>query len=182
MDRSTSTAEQVAELLKSEHRHVKEMLAKVIDNTGAARDSAFTALGRFLAAHEAAEETFIHSLEHSPVAQARVHEEEKAGQLITRLEAMDKATEDFESAFAELATAVKKHAAAEEHRELPEVLKDASPEEPGRMYEALQRVPELAGQQDGPIEKGTDFASMLAGAKAEFAALSRGEQHLVSCG
>ena len=173
MDRTTSTAEQVAELLRSEHRHIEEMLANVIDTRGAARDSAFTALGRFLAAHEAAEETFIHSLEDSPVAQERVHEEEKAGQLITRLESMDKATEDFENAFAEFATSVKTHAEAEEHHELPEVIKEASPEELGRMYEALQRVPELAGQQGGPIEKGADFASMLAGAKAEFAALSR---------
>ena len=173
MDRTTSTAEQVTELLKSEHRRIEEMLANVIDTSGAARDSSFTALGRFLAAHEAAEETFIHCLEDVPVAKERVHEEEKAGQLIARLEAMDKATEEFEDAFAEFATSVKTHAEAEEHRELPELTKDASPEELGRMYEALQRVPEFAGQQGSPIAEGADFASMLVAAKAEFAALSR---------
>jgi hypothetical protein len=168
MEKTTSTAEQVSELLRSEHQHIQEMLTKVIDKRGAARDSAFTALERFLAAHEAAEETFIHSLEDSAVSQERVREEEKAGQLISRLEAMDSATEAFEHAFAEFATAVKMHAEAEEHKELPKLTTDASPEELGRMYHALQRVPELAGQQGGPIEAGADFASMLAGAKAEF--------------
>jgi hypothetical protein len=81
------------------------------------------------------------------VAQERVHEEQTAGQLIARLEAMDFATEAFERAFAEFANSVKTHADAEEHDELPALTKDASPEELGRIYDALQRVPELAGQQ-----------------------------------
>lgn len=168
MEHVTSTADQVSELLMSEHRRIEEMITNVIDNRGAARDSAFTALGRFLAAHEAAEETFIHSLEDSAVAQERVREEEKAGQLIARLEAMDTATEAFEDAFAQFANALKTHAEAEEHQELPELTKDASPEELGRMYQALQMVPELASQQGGPIQAASDFASMLASAKAEF--------------
>ena len=173
MEKMTSTAEQVTELLRSEHQHIKDMLTEVIDNRGAARDSAFTALERFLAAHEAAEETFIHALEDSAVAQDRVREEEKAGQLIARLEAMDFATEAFESAFAEFAHSVKAHADAEEHVELPSLTKDASPEELGRMYDALQKVPVLAGQQGGHIEAGADFASMLAEAKAKFSGLSK---------
>ena len=77
MEHRTSTAEQVSELLRSEHEQIEGMLTEVIESTGAARDSAFMALERFMAAHEAAEETFIHSLEGSPVAQERVREEEK---------------------------------------------------------------------------------------------------------
>ena len=173
MEKTTSTAGQVAELLRSEHRHIEEMLTKVIENRGVERDSAFFALERFMAAHEAAEETFIHSLEDSPVAQDRVREEEKAGRLMARLEAMDFATEAFESAFVEFAAAVKTHAEAEEHQELPALTRDASPEELGRMYDALRRVPEIASQEGGPVEAGADFASMLAGAKAEFSSLSR---------
>jgi hemerythrin superfamily protein len=169
--KTTSTAEQVSELLRSEHRHIEEMLTEVIDSTGDARDSAFIALERFMAAHEAAEETFIHSLEGSPVTQERVREEEKVGQLMARLEAMDTATEAFEDAFAQFAAAVMVHAEAEEHEELPALTMNASPEELGTMYDALQRVPELAGQPDGPIDAGADFASMLAGARAKFSAL-----------
>ena len=171
MEHRTSTAEQVSELLRSEHEQIEGMLTEVIESTGAARDSAFMALERFMAAHEAAEETFIHSLEGSPVAQERVREEENAGQLMARLEAMDSATEAFEDAFAEFATSVKTHAEAEEHEELPKLTRKASPEELGMMYDALQRVPQLAGQPDGPMEPGADFASMLAGAKAKFAEL-----------
>jgi len=116
------------------------MIAKVRDNSGAARDSAFTTLRRVLAAHEAAEETFIHSLDDSAVAeQQRVREEEQAGTAVAGLDAMDSATAAFE---------------------------DASAEQLGRIFEALQLVPELAGQRGGPIEAHADFASMLAGAKS----------------
>jgi len=171
MEKRTCTAEQVSELLRSEHRHIEQMLTEVIDSTGDARDSAFRALERFMAAHEAAEETFIHTLKGSPVTQERIREEEKAGQLMARLEAMDTATEAFEDAFARFAAAVMVHAEAEEHEELPQLTRDASPEELGMMYDALERVPELAAQPDGPIAAGADFASMLAGAKTKFSAL-----------
>jgi hypothetical protein len=172
MEKTTSTVDEVFKLLRSEHEQIQNMLAEVMDNTGAARDSAFIALERFMAAHAAAEETFIHSLRDSPVAQERVHEEEKAGQLMARLEAMDTATEAFEDAFPRFAASVMVHAEAEEHEELPELTRDASPQELGRMYNALLRVPELAGQQGGRMAAGPGFASMLAGAKAEFSALS----------
>jgi hypothetical protein len=172
MEKTTSTADEVFELLRSEHEQIRDMLVDVMDNTGTARDSAFIALGRFMAAHAAAEETFIHSLGDSRVAQERVHEEEKAGLLMARLEAMDTATEAFEDAFAKFAASVMVHAEAEEQAELPELTRDASPQELGRMYNALQRVPELAGQQGGRMAAGAGFASMLAGAKAEFSALS----------
>jgi len=97
MEKTTRTAEEVVELLKAQHENIKEMLAQVMDTTGAARDSAFGALERFTAVHQGAEETFLHSHEQSPVAQERLHEEEKAGQLMARLEAMDTATEGFET-------------------------------------------------------------------------------------
>ncbi len=172
MKKTTSTPEEVFELLKAQHENIKEMLAQVMDTTGAARDSAFGALERFAAVHQAAEETFIHSLEDSPVAQERVHEEEKAGQLMARLEAMDTATEAFENAFAKFAASMMVHMEAEEHEELPELTRDASPQELGRMYNALERVPELANQRGGRLEAGADFASMLAYARAEFSTLS----------
>jgi hypothetical protein len=172
MEKTTSTAEEVFELLKAQHEHIKKMLAQVMDTMGAARNSAFGALERFTAVHQAAEETFIHSLEHSPVAQERVREEEKAGQLMARLEAMDTATEAFEDAFAKFAASMMVHMEAEEYAELPELTRDASPQELGRMYNALQRVPELAGRQGGRMAASADFASMRVGAKAEFSALS----------
>jgi hypothetical protein len=172
MEKTTSTAEEVFELLKAQHEHIKEMLAQVMDTTGAARDSAFGALERFLAVHQAAEETFIHSLEDSPVAHERVHEEEKAGQLMARLEAMDTPAEAFENALAKFTASMMVHMEAEEHEELPELTRDASPQELGRMYNALERVPGLANQQAGLLEAGAVFASMLAYAKAEFSTVS----------
>ncbi len=64
------------------------------------------------------------------------------------------------------------HMEAEEHEELPELTRDASPQKLGRMYNALERVPELATQRGGRLEAGADFASMLAYARAEFSMLS----------
>jgi len=46
MEQTTSTGAQVSELLKSQHRKIEEMIAKVKDNSGAARDCAFTTLRR----------------------------------------------------------------------------------------------------------------------------------------
>jgi hypothetical protein len=172
MEKTTSTAEEVFELLKAQHEDIKVMLAQVMDRTGVARDSAFGALERFLAVHQAAEETFIHSLEDSPVAQERVDEEEKAGQLMARLEAMDTATEAFEKALAKFAASMMVHMEAEEYEELPELTRDASPQELGRMYNALERVPELANQQGGRLEARAVFASRLAYAMAEFSTRS----------
>ena len=114
MAQTTSTPEQVSNLLKSEHHQIEEMITKVKDNSGAARDSAFIALSRLLVVHEG----------------------------------------------------------AEEHKELPDLAKDASPEELRGMYDAGQRVPELADPQGGPIEADADFASRLASAEAEFSKLS----------
>ena len=172
MEKTTSTAEEIFELLKAQHEHVQEMLVEVMDTTGAARDSAFGALERFLAVHQAAEDTFLHSLEHSPVAQERVHEEEKAGQLMARLEALDTATEAFENAFAKFSASMMVHAEAEEHEELPELTRHASPQELAHMANALRKVPELANKEGGRLEAGAVFASMLAYAKAEFSTLS----------
>ncbi len=172
MNQSTSTAQEVSDLLRSEHHKVEEMMTKVMDTEGAARDAAFGALLLFLASHEAAEETFVHPRISSAVTQERVNEEEEAGELIARLEAMDSSTKQFDEVFAQLAASVKEHAKAEEHQELPEVTRDASPEELGRMFDALSYPPAHAIQQGGPIDAGTDFASMLARAKAQFSALS----------
>ena len=60
----------------------------------------------------------------------------------------------------------------EEPEELRKLNKGASPEELGRMDNALQLVPELAGQRGGPIEPDADYASMLATARVELAALA----------
>lgn len=60
MAQMTSNPEQVSELPESDHHDIEEMIAKVNDNSGAARDTSFTALSWFLAAPEAARETFIH--------------------------------------------------------------------------------------------------------------------------
>lgn len=159
--------------MRSEHHNLEAMMTKVMDTRGVARDTAFTALLLSLATHEAAEETFVHPQLNSAVAQKRVSEEEEAGELIARLEAMDPATKQFDDAFAQFAASVKEHAEAEEREELPDVTGDASPEELARMYETLSHPPARAVQRGGPIDAGTtDFASMLANAKAEFSALS----------
>jgi hypothetical protein len=173
MEKATRTAEEVSEVLRSQHREIGEMLMRVAVNRGAVRDSAFTALRRFLAAHEAAEDTFIHRVTGSAVALERVREEEEVREAIVRLEAIDPATRAFEDAFALFSRLLMRHAEAEELKELPALTGDASGEELGRMYDALLKVPELAGQQDGPVRGGEVFSSMLADAKAEFATASR---------
>lgn len=172
MAQITCTPDQLYELVKSQHRDIEELISKVMDTTGNARVSAFTALRRFLAAHEATEERFVHAYRGSVPAPEQVGQEGRSGQAIARLETIGARAAAFDSAFAQVASSLRAHALAEEMEELPAMTRRASPQELGRAYTALKSVPELAIQQGGPIEAGADFATMLKAARRELALLS----------
>jgi hypothetical protein len=171
MAQITSTPDQLFELVRSQHRDIEELISPVMDTTGNAFASAFTALRRFLAAHAAAEGRFVHFYSGSATAPERVGEDRRAGQAIARLEAIGPSSAAFDTALAELVSSLRAHALAEEMEVLPAMAMHAAPDELGRANRALMSVPDLAGQQGGPIEAAADFAAMLDAAKREFALL-----------
>ena len=173
MAQITSTPDQLYELVKSQHQDIEALIITVAATTGNARASAFTALRRFLAAHEAAEERFVHSYPGAAAAREGIGQEGRSGQTIARLEKIGPGAAAFDDAFAELVSSLRAHELAEEAEELPAMARHSSPEDLGRAYSALKSVPGLASQQGGPIEAGADFAAMLDAATREFALLSR---------
>lgn len=165
-DESTNPVQELSHLLESEHREIVRLLEAVQSSQGEGRAVAFDELRRYLAVHEAAELAGLHALTGPPAARDRLAEERAATTAIGELEGMDQGSSAFDDAFTALAKEVRAHAAAEEHEELPTLLKGTSSEQVGRAYDALAMVRELVAQPAGPIPDGT-FEQMHEAAVAE---------------
>lgn len=165
------SVEEVRYTLTEQHRRIKTLMEDVLDQEGQGREEAFTHLRRFLAAHEAAEEECMHfpAIEEldgqSPEVVQRVEEEEQAGRAITELEQLGTASAEFPAKFEQFRQAVIAHAEAEEHEELPRLVKSFDDGEVARLQEALLLVPDLASRNG---ESGTSFMERLQAARAEF--------------
>lgn len=176
---TTSSAEEVLELVQQQHHEITELLETVTTSAGEQRQSAFATLRRYLAIHEAVEESFVHPvgervLDDTDVVGERVDEEDEAGELMTTLEGLDQGSDEFDNVLAELSDAVTAHARAEESEELPEVLAAADAAELGMMAKGLEYVAELVMQPGAPLGRGeaAPFLVVLDRAKEEFGQLS----------
>lgn len=163
--------------LKDHHARIEQMMAAVSAASGSDRTVVFRRLRRFLAAHEAAEQVFVHAsasrlLTDSDVADQRLTEENATGETMASLEAVDVESAEFDRILTELRAAVSRHARAEELRELPEVLASSGPADIERMRAALDHVDLVVSRRHGPLgEDDQSFADMLEAARAEFRAL-----------
>lgn len=153
------------------------MMAAIVDASSNDRVVVFRRLRRFLAAHEAAEEVFLHAnasrvLDDADVAEQRLQEEADAERRIATLEGVDVDSTEFDRLFGELRTAIRKHARTEELRELPDVIAACSPADIERMRQALDHVDLIVARRHGPLgEDDQSFEMMLQAARAEFRAL-----------
>ncbi len=176
---TTSSTDEVMELVQVQHREILQLLGDVADARGDQRRDAFFRLRRYLAIHEAVEESFIHPVGEREfadpdVVNERVEEEDEAGELMTTLEALDADSEDFERVLADLTEAVRTHAEAEETEEFPAVFTAANDAELGQMAQGLEYVVELATQPGGPLGAvdTSPFLVCLDNAKEEFGQLA----------
>jgi hemerythrin superfamily protein len=165
----TATLDQVTTTLTDQHQRIKTMMRTIQDSDGPQRESAFTGLCSFLAAHEAAEEECIHAMaredmdDDTMIVDDRVAEEHEAGMAIAELERIGTDSAEFAAKFEALSQAVIAHAEAEEHTELPRLAGVVDETGFGKMMEALIRVPDLASQNGGG-----SFEERLEAARAEF--------------
>lgn len=163
------SVEDVRHTLTAQHRLIKTQMEDVLAQEGPGREEAFTLLRRFLAAHEAAEEECMHfpAIEEldgrTPQAVHRVQEE--AAKAITELEQLGTASPEFPAKFEQFRQAVIAHAEAEEHEELPTLVKPFDDGEVARLQEALSLVPDLASRNG---DSGMSFKERLQSARAEF--------------
>lgn len=129
------TPDDILNLVKQQHDHLKTMLDAVEQSNDAQRKAAFASLRRYLAAHEAAEETYVQAAESS-----KDHAEEWAN----RLESMNAQSEEFRKAFTDFSSALLKHTEQEVTVEMPKVFKEMTEEQLDRTLAAFQRVSQAA--------------------------------------
>lgn len=166
--------------LKNQHNRVEQMMSDVSATHGEDRRAAFTRVRRFLAAHEAAEEVFIHPasrrlLEEPEVSEERVTEEEAAADVIKTLEEIEVDSGAFEKDFEDLRQSVSAHARAEERLELPGIIATSSPDDLARMCQGLEQVDLMVARHGSPLGDGSlSFETMLETAKEELRILRLG--------
>lgn len=172
-----SPADDLLDALRDHHARIEQMMAAISSASGHDRTVVFRRLRRFLAAHEAAEEVFVHAsamrvLDEPAVAEQRLTEERDAAETIAEMEGIEVDSGEFDRIFAELRTSVSKHARAEELRELPDVIAACGPADIERMRQALEHVDLIVSRRHGPLgEDDQSFAKMLAAARTEFRVL-----------
>lgn len=135
-------------ILLSQHTSIKQQFALVRAADGEQKKQLFDELCTYLTAHEKGEQTVLRPLSASAagedVAEARIQEEGAAAATIEQLQAMDAGSEEFETAFEELESAVLAHAEQEEQHEFPQVAAAYSEEELVEQGERLRGVEESA--------------------------------------
>jgi len=125
----------VVDVVLKQHVAATEGLTEVSNASGEQRGELFNALAPVLAAHEAAEQAVVYpalrklGAEGAKVADERIHEEEAAEQILTKLKGMDAASAEFGTTFAGFMADVLAHAAKEEAEVLPMLKSSCSDDE-----------------------------------------------------
>lgn len=143
----------VVTVVLEQHEAAKYALREVAEASGDARSDRFRSLTALLSAHESAEEIVIHPALRSigdrgnAVSEARMHEETEAKKSLADLAELDPASDEFESRFQELMTAVLQHADNERMSVLPLLQESFTDQERRAMGDAF-----LAAQHHRPTE------------------------------
>lgn len=186
-----SLARELTRVVSGQHARVKALFTAVTTADPEERAASFADLARYLAIHEAAEQTALHAASvpsadtdlgtpaggtgadatTEEVSARRLREEQMAGDTITTLESMDAVTGSFRIQVELLEEAVRQHAEAEETEELPRVLAERSPEELTQAATTMRRVDELYadGSSGAAVPAGRPFAEQLAAARRALA-------------
>jgi Hemerythrin HHE cation binding domain len=174
-----AAAASLSRALRDQHERIEEMLDHVQKASGEDREAVFLWFRRFLAAHEAAEQVFVHPVaeqlpDGSETGENRVEEETEAADLIAEMERIELGSGEFDRLLEELSHAIRRHARAEELKELPGIVEGCADDDLEAMRRALEHADTLVSLRNGPLGSGPQpFAQLLAAAKAEFLTLRR---------
>jgi len=147
----TTTDHEVTTVVLAQHQDVAGRLSAVASATGADRSAEFASLAALLTAHETAEQSVIYPAlrklggEGTRIADERISEETAAKDTLTKLQAMDTGSEEFERLFSEFSAKVHAHAASEEAHVIPLLTQSTTPEDRQAMGDAF-----LSAQQGAP--------------------------------
>ncbi len=164
-----TTATDVVSLLREDHKEARELLARVSTSSGDDKQAAFQELVYELARHETAEEEVVYPVlrrdasDGDALADARIHEEEKANKLLADLEKMDPRSTEFDKKFETLRKDVLAHAAAEETEVFPRLQQMEDTESLQSMGRLLEVAKKTAPTHPHPNVPGTAKANLAAG-------------------
>lgn len=148
-----ATSDDLSAILLEQHKLISVKLDAVAMSYGAERDAIFDNLRRYLAVHEAAEQSWMHLAGNNESAERcaceRHQELSTVAQSIAELENLAIDSDQFDSTFEVLTRQINAHCDVEEHRELTRIITDAGEEELKMILGALQSVPTIvAGDGD----------------------------------
>ena len=169
------STDDVVKFLKDQHNLIKDMFEEVFSASDPkARDKAFTELRQLLAVHETAEEMVVHPRVRREVAggeeivDARLQEEHKAKEQLSKLESMDVSSKEFIDELTKFRDAVIDHAEHEENEEFNKLQRKLDPDDLERLAKAVQAAEAIAPTRPHPgVESAKanfavgPFASML---------------------
>ncbi|MCP2256406.1 Hemerythrin HHE cation binding domain-containing protein [Streptoalloteichus tenebrarius] len=161
-------SQDVVDLLVEQHAMIRELFARVTGADARNRRATFEELARLLAIHETAEEEVVHPLARrllpggDGVVRDRLDEEEKAKEMLARLDEMDAESPEFLSLLDELRMAVLTHAQYEERYEFLYLRQQGSPDQLARLVGAVRAAEAVAPTRPHPgMESAT--GNLLAG-------------------
>jgi hemerythrin superfamily protein len=144
------TGTDVVTFLKEQHEDIKRMFQEVSTARGADRERAFIALRRTLAVHETAEEEIVHPVARrslpggEAIVKQRLTEENEAKKMLAELEKLDADSQEFQTRFEALKSAVIAHAESEEREEFDKLAGLLEPERLERMRKAAEFAEKVA--------------------------------------
>jgi hemerythrin superfamily protein len=169
------STDDVVNFLKGQHNLIKDMFDDVLCASDTkAREKAFVDLRQLLAVHETAEEMVVHPSARREVSggdeivEARLNEEHKAKEELSKLESMDIDSKEFIDALTKFREAVVDHAEHEENEEFNKLQRKLDKDDLKRMATAVRVAEAIAPTRPhAGVESATaniavgPFASML---------------------
>jgi hemerythrin superfamily protein len=138
------STDDVVKFLKDQHNLIKDMFDEVLSASDTdAREKAFIELRQLLAVHETAEEMVVHprvrheAAKGDEIVDARLEEEHKAKQMLTKLEKMDVGSRKFIDELTKFRDAVIDHAEREENDEFTKLERNLNADDRERMAKAV---------------------------------------------
>jgi hemerythrin superfamily protein len=145
------STDDVVKFLKGQHNLIKDMFDDVLTaSSDEAREKAFIELRQLLAVHESAEEMVVHPRARRDVAsgddivEARLKEEHKAKEQLSKLESMDISSKAFITELTKFRDAVIDHAEHEENEEFNKLQRNLDAGDRERMAKAVQVAEAIA--------------------------------------
>jgi hemerythrin superfamily protein len=145
------SGDDVVKFLKDQHNLIKDMFEEVFSASDSkAREKAFIDLRKLLAVHETAEEMVVHprvrheAAKGDEIVDARLQEEHKAKEMLSKLEGMDFDSPKFLDELAKFRDAVIDHAEHEENEEFTKLERNLKADDRERMAKAVQAAEAIA--------------------------------------